>query len=112
MDIVVTVPKNELKNVAKEETWAKENKNDNIFCFWKISREPKKLKPGDRVYFIHNGTIINYNIFSHIDYDLNCDVTGRYWKGICLVMDTPSIPLKGPIPMKGFQGFRYIKRIE
>jgi len=32
--------------------------------------------------------------------------------GLNLIMNTPSIVLKKPVPMKGFQGFRYIERIE
>jgi len=112
MDIVITVPKTELKNVAKEEAWAKKQDPGVAVCFWKIRGQPKKLEPGDRVYFIHNGVIVNYNIFKHIDWDITCDVTGRLWEGMCLVMDVPSIPLKRPVRMKGSQGFKYIDRIE
>lgn len=114
MDLVVTVPKSELRNVTHEETWAKKEENIKAggYCFWKISRVPRRLNKGDRVYFIHNGLIVNYNIFDHVDCDLYCEVTDRQWDGLCLVMNIPSIPLKNPVPMKGFQGFRYIDRIE
>lgn len=114
MDIAICVPKSELANVAKEEKWAEEQdeKGNLAYCFWKIRNKPKKLNPGDRVYFIHEGMVVNYNVFQYVDYDITCEVTGRYWEGLCLVMDTPSVPLKNPVPMKGFQGFKYIDRIE
>lgn len=113
MDIIVTVPKSELKNVAKEEAWAEKNANDHhCTCFWKMGRLPKNINPGDRVYFIHNGHIVNYNVVTGTDYNAYCEVTGRDWDGPCLVMKIPSVPLKNPVPMKGFQGFRYTERIE
>lgn len=111
MDIVLTVPKKELKNVEKEEQWARKNKNNpDAICFWKIGRIPKKLNKGDRVYFIHNGYIVNYNEFIGVDYDIHCDVTGRYWDGLCLVMKIPSVPVNPPVPMRGFRGFQYLEK--
>jgi len=40
MDIAVTIPKNEFKNVQKEEIWAKKQ-NRSAICFWKIRYEEK-----------------------------------------------------------------------
>jgi len=112
MDIVVTIPKKEAANIEKEERWAEENKYTTARCFWKVSGVPKKLKRGDRVYFVENGMITSYNEFMYCDWDLTCDVTGREWPGLNLVMDIPAVILKKPVPMKGFRGFRYIERIE
>lgn len=109
MDIVVTVPKSELKNVSREQKWAAEVGAKKTVCFWKVGREPKKLKPGDRVYFVHDGMIVNYNEFIGCDWDCHCEVTHRDWPGLNLVMKNPETWLKHPVPMKGFQGFRYLK---
>lgn len=109
MDIIVTIPKNKFKDIEKEEAWAKKHKNAQ--CFWKISKIPKKLKKGDKVYFIENGAIKSYNIFIGIDEDCKCEVTGTEWPGLNLIMEAPSITLKKPIPMKGFRGFRYYKKL-
>ena len=105
MDIMVTIPKNKLKDIEKEETWAK--KQINAQCFWSISKVPKKLKSGDKVFFVENGMIKSYNIFIGIDYDCICEVTGTKWPGLNLIMKAPSVTLEKPIPMKGFRGFRY-----
>ena len=116
MDIVVTVPKSEYANIQEEETWAEKQGPSNesgACCFWKVSRLPKRLAPGDRVYFVQNGHIDNYNEFWYFEEEgYECEVTGRFWEGPLLVMKVPSIRLKKPVPMKGFQGFRYIKRNE
>jgi len=116
MDIIVTVPKREIINVEAEEKWAHELSDKDrefAFCFWSLKRQPKKLEPGDRVYFVHNGQIVNYNEFTRYQEDDEyCEVTDRWWNGPMLVMKIPSIPLKHPVPMKGFQGFRYTERIE
>jgi hypothetical protein len=112
MDIAVTIPKSELKNVQKEEDWAEKHKDEAVICFWKIRGVPKKLNKDDRVYFIENGMITSYNIFKYCDWDLTCEVTGRFWEGLNLVMEAPAIILKKPVPMRGSQGFRYIERIE
>ena len=116
MDIVVTVPKSELANIAKEEVWAKEQGSTDksgAYCFWKVRCEPKKLERGDRVYFIHDGQIVNYNEFWYYEEDgVFCEVTKRYWEGPLLVMKLPSVPLKKPVRMKGFRGFKYVERIE
>lgn len=112
MDIVVTIPKKESANIEKEEEWAEENKDTAAICFWKVSNEPRKLNAGDRVYFVENGMITSYNIFKYCDWDLTCEVTGREWPGLNLVMEIPTAILKKPVPMKGFRGFRYMERVE
>ncbi|GAG53555.1 unnamed protein product [marine sediment metagenome] len=120
MDIVITVPKSELKNIEQEEKWAKGEMGDGglVECYWQIGRKPKHLRgwselkddEEDRVYFIHDGMIVNYNVFREFTWDAHCDVTGRDWPGLNLLMETPSVPVTPPVPMKGFRGFRYIER--
>ena len=106
MDIVVTTPKKELANVAKEEDFVKENKD--AVQFWILNRKPKKLEIGDCVYFIHNGFIINYQEVIDFNKNMHCDVTGRTFTGVAVVLKCPAIKLDKLVPMQGFQGFRYL----
>jgi hypothetical protein len=111
MDIVVTIPQSEMKNIRQEEEWAKKQTGP-IQEFWKVGRRAKKLNHGDRVYFIVNGMIKYYHIFLGYEEDFTCEVTGRFWPGLNLILQHPATRLKNRIPMRGFQGFRYIERIE
>jgi len=111
MDIVVTIPKSESKTIQKEEEWAKQQ-SGTLYEYWKIGRQPKKLKVGERVYFIENGKITCWSELIGYDEDFTCEATKRFWPGLNLVLKYPTHYLKNSIPTKGFQGFRYIERIE
>ena len=112
MDIMVTVPKTELKNLEREDNYAKENDN-NIVQYWSISKKPKGLNIGDRVYFVENGYVRYWHEFIGFESDAMCEVTGRVWPGLNLVLKYPETKLKTPVAMRGFQSFHYVKdRIE
>lgn len=106
MDIVVTIPKSEYNNDDLETQYFKNNSN--VYCFWILSKVPKKLKIGDRVYFVKNNKIKSSMRFiydEHMSSNL-CEVTKRTWSGYTIFMDD----LKEEninITVKGFQGFRY-----
>jgi len=106
MNIIVTIPKSEKKNIDKEEGFAKENSGE-ITQFWKIGRKPQNLNVGDKVYFVEDGLITCYQIFQGFEENPYCEVTDRIWEGLNLILIYPPIYLDKPIPMKGFQGFRY-----
>lgn len=108
MDIVVTVPMKELDNVRAEDDYAR-SQDGRVIQFWSVSRQPKAINIGDKVYFIEDGYIRYYHTFLGFDCDSICKATGRVWPGLNLVLAYPETPLKNPVPMKGFQGFRYIK---
>lgn len=126
MDIVVTVPRTEIENILKERAWAQQEGEEKAQKYWRISKRcsdtiPKNLQPGDRVYFVENGKITCWQEFVHRDfYDgselepgFECEVTDRDWgPGTYLVLKHPVHMLEHPVPMKGFQGFRYINRFE
>lgn len=118
MDIVITIPRHEYKNIDKEIEWAKnltQNQRESSTKNWTLSKLPSKIKNGDRCYFIKNGKIEHYrNILGWDKYSggFSCDVTGRSWYGSYLELSVLPVYLKNPVPMKGFQGFRYIERIE
>jgi hypothetical protein len=105
MDIVVTIPKSEYKNDDLETEYF--NKNPDAYQFWVLSKQPKKLNVGDRVYFVKNNKIDSSMQFYMDEVAENiCEVTGRRWNGYTLYMnDLREENL--PFEVKGFQGFRY-----
>lgn len=107
MDIIVTIPKSEAANTVTEDAFVAAN--EGAVQFWSIGRKPKRLNTGDRVYFVEHGFITCYHIFKGFIQDPVCQVTGRVWSGLNLLLQCPAINLPIKIPCKGFQGFRYIK---
>ena len=108
MNIIVTIPKSELDSISKEDDWAQQNSGETIVQAWSVNRLPKNLKVGDKVYFIENGEIKYYHIvIGTVEDGFECEATGRVWEGNNILMSYPEVKLKKPIPMKGFQGFRY-----
>lgn len=106
MDIVVTIPRTEYKNDDMENKFIKDN--DNAYSFWTLSKIPKKLEVGDRVYFVKNNRIDSSMEFymSEVNAENYCEVTNRSWQGCTLYMhDRRKENLD--IEVKGFQGFRY-----
>ena len=94
-----------------ETDWFK--KEDNACQFWTLNRTPKKLKEGDRVYFVKNNKIESsmrvFKIKSSKDEEVieKCLLTNREWKGRCILyMDDLKIEDLN-LNIKGFQGFRY-----
>lgn len=113
MDIIVTIPKSQHKNVATEDAWIDKmlEKGVETFSYWKVHRRPKDLNVGDRVYFIVDGEIICWHEFVDTVDDFTCEVTGQYWPGLNLKLTNPAVYLDRPVAMKGFQGIRYTQRI-
>lgn len=111
MDIVVTVPMDEISNVRNEDAYAR-SVGGGVIQFWSVSKKPKDLNIGDRVYFVEGGYIRYYHKFLGFDCDSVCKATGRVWPGINLVLEYPEVVLENPISMKGFQGFRYYKEAD
>jgi len=109
MDILVTTPKS--KHLLAEQEGKFVKKNPNAFWFRTIRGKPK-VQINDRVYYVDNGQITGYGIIFDIEIgELPCELTGKIYKGTQL-KQRRWIPLKNPIFFKGFQGFRYVDRIE
>lgn len=107
MDIVVTIPKSEYKNDDRE---TKEMIEKNYIQFWSLSKTPKKLKIGDRIYFVKNKQI--ESSMKVIEIETNsvkkCETTERLWVGNCQIsMDNLRNETHLKLCVKGFQGFRY-----
>jgi hypothetical protein len=107
MDIVVTIPKKEYKNDEKETNFLKENKDS--YQFWGISKMPKKLQKGDRVYFIKNNRIDSSMKVKDMQKDSPefCEVTKRVWDNKVTIYLNDMRKESLDINIKGFQGFRY-----
>jgi hypothetical protein len=103
-DIIVTIPKKELKNMDAENKLAESDGTQ----FWNLKIKPKDIDIGSKIYFCQNGYIDSYQIITNIVTDkMKCDVTNREWNGVNLILSYPPVYLKNKIPCKGFQGFRY-----
>jgi len=112
MDIVVTIPKNEYINDGLETKWFTEQVE--AYQFWTLSRTPQKLEIGDRVYFVKNNKIeSSMNVFQieHAEpckmIVEDCYITGRQWKGKCIIYMNGLRDEDLLFEVNGFQGFRY-----
>jgi hypothetical protein len=107
VNIIVTVPKREYRNLGIEDVWAGQQK-EGVIQFWSMARLPKDLTVGDRVYFIQDGAVRYWHeCLGKSDTGLDCEATGRTWEGPAILLKYPDTKLKIPVSMKGFQGFRY-----
>ena len=112
MNIAITIPK-----AVDFDTWLKEcedvRKKDMKLNYYLGSRGlPKKAKPGDKCYVIHDSFIRGYHIIEALlenKKNFVCETTEQYWpKGNYIVRKGKFYKIE-PIKMKGFQGFRYLE---
>jgi hypothetical protein len=106
MDIIVTIPKSiQWKDYEKE---LKAVENYKQVMNFKVNNFPK-TKPGNKCYLLYNGAIIGWmKIVGMSEKNFNCTTTGKNWSGKFIERSGPFHKIE-PIPMKGFQGFRYFK---
>lgn len=104
MDIIVTIPKS-----IKWEDYKKELdavKDYSQIMNFKVNNFPKTAK-GNKCYLCYNGNIIGWmEIVGLSEKEFTCTTTGNKWKGKFIERSGPFHKID-PIPMKGFQGFRY-----
>lgn len=108
MDIIVTTPKSQIENAAQEAKDALEGKVD--YYFRNFDKLPRNLQKGDHVFYVENGFITGFAVvygFVETAGKVICQTTGKDWKGCLVYMECNSWKWIKPIPMKGFQGFRY-----
>ena len=114
MDIIVTTPKSEMANAAREAADCIAAGGGEYFRRFPLVRTPK-VTPADRVYYVEDGYVRGFAVISRLSYEsgMNCDTTGRRWaRGWYVFMDANSWKWIRPIPMRGFQGFRYAGRVQ
>lgn len=106
MDIVVTIPRSEYVN-DDAETRHMEIDTD-LEAFWTLSRVPRQLQLGDRVYFVRDGRVESSMRCLRIEKNstTRCETTGRIWSGGCQIFMDDLREENGPAT-RGFQGFRY-----
>jgi hypothetical protein len=96
-NIVVTIPADKLAEVEAEEAEVERRLaagETEILYYWQLGRLPKD-EP-DRIYFVWNGSVRAFHVVIGMRRD-----EGRVY------MSTAIHELPKPIPMRGFQGFRY-----
>ena len=103
-DIIVTIPKSiQWKDYEKELEAVKDYSQTMNF---KVNNFPK-TKAGNKCYLLYNGFIIGWmQIVGTAEKNFTCSTTGREWAGKFIERSGPFHKIE-PIPMKGFQGFRY-----
>ena len=106
MDILVTTPKSEHETARLEG----ESVQDDPEAYWfRTFRFKPKIEVGERVYYVDLGKITGYGIVFAIEQgELDDDAHDMTWTG-WHVKQRKWVPLKKPIPYRGFQGLRYIK---
>ncbi len=106
MDIIITIPKSiQWKEYEKELEAVKDYKQVMNF---KVNNFPK-TKIESKCYSLYNGFIIGWmEIVGMSEKNFTCSTTGKDWKGKFIERSGPFHKIE-PIPMRGFQGFRYFK---
>jgi len=103
-DIVITIPKS-----VKWDDYQKEIdavKDGSQVMNFKVNHFPK-TEPGNKCYLVHDGNIRGWmEIVGLSEEDFTCTTTGKDFKGKFIQRSGPFHKIE-PMPMKGFQGFRY-----
>jgi len=113
MDIIVTTPKSQMANAAQEAAEAVEAGGGLYFRRFHSTAGPQKIGRNDRIYYVENGYVRGYAVVRELRHvgpgGLRCETTRRVWaQGLYALMAADSWHWIRPIPMKGFQGFRYV----
>ena len=102
MNIVVTIPKNRVAEVEAEESVVAKRISSgekDICYYWTLPTLPSKQPK--RIYFVWHGAIRAYHEVINVK-----GTSTRCW----IYMKPEIHNLKTPIPMKGFQGWRYFEK--
>ena len=106
MDIAVTTPKSEMRSAAEEAQMCL--RNGGGYYYRTMSRLPKDLDIGDKVFYVEDGFVRGFAVVYDIDYgEFTCSATGKQRSGNQIIMSADSWKWIQPIPMKGFQGWRH-----
>jgi len=104
-DIIITLPA-KVKWEDYEKELAAVREGSNVLNF-KVPYFPKETDIGCKCYLVHKGHVRGWmEIVGLEEHDFVCEVTGTKWKGKFIQRSGPFHEIT-PIPMKGFQGFKY-----
>jgi hypothetical protein len=105
-DIIITIPKSINWNVYQKELDSV--KDYSQVMNFKVNSFPK-TQIGSKCYLLYNGNILGWmKIVGLSEKEFECTTTGKIWNGKFIERSGPFNKID-PIPMKGFQGFRYFK---
>lgn len=82
---------------------------------FKVPSVPRRVKLGDRCYVCHRGRLVGWMAITGIGGSggFECQTTGRKWTaGTYVSRSGPFHYLKTEVPMRGFQGFRYVTPVD
>ena len=107
-DIIITIPKSiDWDDYQKELNAVADGKQVMNF---KVNNFPK-TSIGSKCYLLYDGFIRGYMyIVGLSEKSFTCSTTGKNWNGKFIERSGKFYTIT-PIPMKGFQGFRYFKQI-
>lgn len=107
-DIIVTTPRSEMANAAQEAADCLSAGGGHYFRA--LHSKPSDFGPHGRIFYVEDGYIRGFATCLHVETDVKarCETTDRQWVGACaIVMLANTWHWIKPIPMKGFQGWRY-----
>lgn len=107
-DIIVTTPKSEMENSAKEAEDCIETGFGSYFRYF--PQKPKLIKVPFSLFYVEDGYIRGFALVTGFvnKSSIMCYPTDREWpRGWYALMSADTWKWIKPIPMKGFQGFRY-----
>lgn len=108
-DIIVTTPKNKIA-IAEEEAHQCIEAGGG-FYFRTFRNTPRHLGVSSRIFYVEDGYVRGFGTVSEIkNGDMQCGTTGYDWgDGTHAIMQAEGWKWIKPIPMKGFQGWRYFE---
>lgn len=106
-DIVITLPaKIDWGEYVKE---LKKVENEEEVLNFKVNSLPTKTSVGCKCYVCWRGSIVGWmKISGLVSNNFTCSTTGQKWSGKFIQRTGTFNYLETAIPLKGFQGFRYI----
>ncbi|MCJ7543676.1 MAG: hypothetical protein MUP47_03760 [Phycisphaerae bacterium] len=114
MNIIVTTPKTQIPAAAAEARDCILAGGGRYFRRFPSRHAPGKLNIGDRVYYVEDGFVRGYALICELRWSDGgeiCQTTGRRWPpGYYVFLDVRTWKWIAPIPLRGFQGFKYVTR--
>ena len=111
-DIVVTTPKSEMENAAEEAQRCIQCGGG--FYFRRFVRKAKRLEALSKIFYVEDGYIRGFGTVTAINYHhgMRCQTTNQKWdEGYYALMPAQTWRWVEPIRCKGFQGFKYFKKL-
>lgn len=107
-DIIVTTPKSQMKNAATEAEKCKQEGKGWYFRVFK--HRPEHLEIDSKIFYVEDGYIRGFAPVYAITHEqgTQCTTTNKQWgPGTVVWMKADQWKWITPIPMKGFQNWRY-----